>query len=143
MNIQYLFNYFWCNQAPFGFGVCEIEMKRYRPHCIDQSYPFFRFLITEYMLLPTQNVPATIAYISGNASRRAIPAEFSSERHLRPRNVTCIRVYVSGTCMPRVVDLRASLVRFCPSVCVCVYVCVRVCVRISLAVRTERRSIVI
>lgn len=69
-------------------------------------------------------MPATIAYISGNASRRAIPAEFSSERHLRPRNV---RVYVSGTCMPRVVDLRASLVHFCPSVCVCVRVCVRVC----------------
>lgn len=42
---------------------------------------------------------------------------------------TCI---TSGACMPRVAELHAMLVHFCPSVWVCVCVRVRMCVCVSL-----------
>lgn len=83
-----LFNYSRCNQAPIGFGVCEREIKRHRLH---RSYLFF--LIVKYAAPSSRKMCPRRSHISGNASRRAIPVEFSSEKHLRPRKM-CIHVYV-------------------------------------------------
>lgn len=63
-------------------------------------------------MLPSRKMPATTAYISENASRRAIPVEFSSAGHLRPRDMcTCVYTYTSGACMPRVVDISLNVAR--------------------------------
>jgi hypothetical protein len=67
-------------------------------------------------MLPSRKMPATTAYISENASRRAIPVEFSSAGAPAPPGYVCVRVHTSGACMPRVVDFSlnvALLVHFC------------------------------
>lgn len=97
---------------------------------IGRAEVIFFFLNSEICRPPTQNVPATIAYISGYASRRAIPVEFSSERHLRPRNMY-IRIYVwhmHAACRrPSPCAARTFL-----SVGMYVYVCMRVCLCLAV-----------
>lgn len=82
-------------------------------------------------------MPATTAYISENASRRAIPVEFSSAGHLRPRDM-CTWVYTYTWRM------HAACRRYFSKRCVArTFLYVWAYVRVCDVPLYERRSIVI
>lgn len=84
---------------------------------------------------------ATTAYIFGNASRRAIPVEFSSMGHLRPqiraRVCVCMYARMFGTCMPRPRHLAVHRLYIFTKVYV--YVCASVCVYACIALHAPIR----